>query len=131
MRRLPAATTVKTASENFTGDVYMDTVYKASNGPTGDMIMVNVFFTPDARTYWHTHEKGQLLRVMAGAGFVCDKGEEPKIIRTGDVVWCPPGTTHWHGAGPGLYMLHQATTFGKTEWGEEVAREVVDALPKL
>ena len=31
-------------------------------------------------------------------------------IRAGDVVWCPPGIKHWHGAAPGSAMTHIAIT---------------------
>ncbi len=31
-------------------------------------------------------------------------------IRPGDVVWCPPGIKHWHGAEPGTAMTHLAVT---------------------
>jgi hypothetical protein len=27
-----------------------------------------------------------------------------KVIRPGDLVWCPPGEKHWHGAMPGTAM---------------------------
>ena len=103
----------------FSGsDVYVDPVLS-----TEGMSIVDVTFTPCARTHWHTHEKGQLLRVLAGSGWVCDKGEKPVKISKGDVVWCPAGTTRWHGADDESLMVHQATSFGAVEWGAEVADE--------
>lgn len=42
-------------------------------------------------------------------------------ISVGDVVWCPPGTTHWHGADDGSYMVHQAVSIGGVEWGNAVS----------
>jgi hypothetical protein len=41
----------------------------------------NVCFTPGARTFWHTHEKGQILTVTLGSGLICSKGEEPKYVQ--------------------------------------------------
>ncbi|HEY2683207.1 MAG TPA: hypothetical protein VGI93_06855 [Steroidobacteraceae bacterium] len=29
-------------------------------------------------------------------------------IRAGDVIWCPPGHRHWHGATPNTAMTHIA-----------------------
>jgi quercetin dioxygenase-like cupin family protein len=29
-------------------------------------------------------------------------------IRAGDVIWCPPGHKHWHGATPTTSMTHIA-----------------------
>jgi quercetin dioxygenase-like cupin family protein len=54
---------------------------------------------------------------------VCDKGAKPVKILAGDVVWCPPGTTHWHGADEGSYMVHQAVSLGSVEWLDAVGDE--------
>lgn len=102
--------------------MYIDLVVPAATTAQAFGV-VNVNFAPGARTHWHTHEKGQLLRVTAGQGWVCDHGGEPVRIGVGDVVWCPPGTRHWHGADEGHYMVHQAISFGKVEWGGEVGEE--------
>ena len=46
-------------------------------------------------------------------------------IRPGDVVWCPPGEKHWHGATPTTAMTHIAILEhqdGKTvDWMEKVS----------
>jgi quercetin dioxygenase-like cupin family protein len=102
----------------FTGDVWADPVLSDT-----DISIYNVMFTPCARTHWHRHENGQVLRVLAGSGWICDKGGEPQRLHVGDMVWAPPGTTHWHGADDGSYMLHLAISHGKTEWLEEVSEE--------
>jgi len=64
-----------------------------------------------------------MLRVLAGSGWVCEKGGEPQRIKTGDTVWAPPGTTHWHGGDDGSYMTHLAVSLGKTSWAEAVTDE--------
>lgn len=110
--------TVKGSSTSFTGDVYLDGVLSQDNTVIG-----NVTFTPCARTFWHHHAGGQILKVLAGAGWVCDQGGEPQRIKVGDTVWCPPGTVHWHGADAGSYMTHTAISLGKTEFREEVSAE--------
>jgi quercetin dioxygenase-like cupin family protein len=102
----------------FTGDAYINPVHAAEG-----LNVSNVNFTPCARTYWHTHGGGQLLTVLAGSGWVCDKGAKPVKIMAGDVVWCPPGTTHWHGADEESYMVHQALSLGDVEWLDAVNEE--------
>ena len=103
----------------FSGNnVYVDPVLGAEG-----MSVANVTFTPCGRTYWHTHEKGQLVKVLAGAGWICDRGGKPTRISVGDVIWCPPGTTHWHGADDDSYLCHQVASFGGVEWLEEVKDE--------
>jgi len=104
----------------FTGDVWADPVL--SNEKEGITIN-NVMFTPCARTHWHTHEHGQVLKVTAGSGWICDKGGEPQRLNVGDIVWAPAGTTHWHGGDDGSYLLHLAISYGKTSWADAVTDE--------
>ena len=100
----------------FTGTVWADPVMQA----TDNVAINNVCFSPGGRTHWHSHELGQVLHVLAGCGWVCKDGEAPQVIRTGDVVWIAPNERHWHGAAAGSYMVHMATSLGKTTWQSAV-----------
>lgn len=104
-------------SSTFTGSVWADPVLPSTGGVT----INTVFFAPCAHTYWHHHQHGQILQVLAGTGFVCAIGELPQLIRPGDLVWTPPGEQHWHGATRGSFMSHLAISLGTTAWGQEVA----------
>ncbi|MNI90551.1 Cupin domain protein [compost metagenome] len=81
-------------------------------------------FEPGARSAWHTHPLGQTLFVTSGVGWTQCVGESIVEIRAGDVVWCPPGHRHWHGATPTTAMTHiaiQEALDGKmVEWMEHV-----------
>lgn len=103
----------------FTGTVWGDPVLPTTDGTT----INSVTFTPGARTFWHHHERGQILVVTAGTGWVCTHGESPHLLTVGDVVWVPPGEQHWHGAGPGTIMTHLATSLGVTTWLDEVSED--------
>ena len=84
--------------EYFTGSVRIDTPFQAlAPGRTGGAI---VTFEPGARTAWHTHPLGQTLIVTSGLGWTQCEGGAVEEIRPGDVVSCPPGRRHWHGATP-------------------------------
>lgn len=54
-------------------------------------------------------------------------------IRAGDVIWCPPGHKHWHGASATTAMTHiaiQEALDGKNvEWMEHVTDEQYLAGP--
>jgi quercetin dioxygenase-like cupin family protein len=101
----------------ITGEAWFDPVLPATDGVT----VTTVFFAPGARTYWHSHEKGQILQVLSGRGLICTAGERPRAIGAGDTVWVPPGERHWHGAAAGSFMSHTAISLGTTHWAEEVA----------
>lgn len=116
--RVPGTKSISgaTALGTFTGgDVWADPILSAK-----ETFIALVTFTPCARTHWHRHEHGQLLRVTGGAGWYCDQGGQPRRISVGDVIWCPPGVVHWHGADDDSYMVHEATSFGRIEWYEPV-----------
>jgi len=107
------------ATDTFTGEVWQDGVITDD-----DAIKINnVIFTPCARTYWHYHERGQILQVFRGRGFVCGKDGVPRVIEEGDTVWIEPGERHWHGGTPDSLMGHTAITLGGTTWLEEVSEE--------
>jgi quercetin dioxygenase-like cupin family protein len=61
-----------------------------------------VTFEPGARSAWHTHPAGQRLIVTSGVGLTQQEGQPVQVIRTGDVVSCPAGVKHWHGAAPAV-----------------------------
>ncbi|MDQ1042388.1 cupin domain-containing protein [Streptomyces sp. V4I2] len=108
----------KTGSQ-FTGTVHAYLTMQATDGVT----INTVNFTPGARTYWHVHEHGQILQVLAGSGYVGTEQEGIRRLRAGDTVWCPPGERHWHGAAPDSFMTHTAISLGTTSWAEEVGTE--------
>jgi quercetin dioxygenase-like cupin family protein len=116
IRNAHAGVPAQQRTETFTGLVYADPVLDGADG-----VAVNgVFFGPGARTYWHSHESGQVLYALSGSGLICSEGGSTEAIRAGDLVWVPPGEPHWHGGGPATTLLHLAVSLGKTTWLQEV-----------
>ena len=76
-----------------------------------------VRFEAGARTDWHHHPNGQVLYVVEGRGRIGEEGGGAEF-EAGDAVYTPPGTAHWHGAGPGAPMMHISLTSGRegTVW---------------
>jgi quercetin dioxygenase-like cupin family protein len=96
----------KGPAENFTGSVRIDPLFEPPD-PTR-VFGALVTFEPGARTAWHTHPLGQTLIVTSGCGWTqCWDGRKEEI-RPGDVIWCPPGKKHWHGATATTAMSHIA-----------------------
>ncbi|HKD11944.1 MAG TPA: cupin domain-containing protein [Thermoanaerobaculia bacterium] len=119
----------KGPAENFTGSVRVDPLFQTP--APARALAVRVTFEPGARTAWHTHPLGQSLIVTEGCGLVQSWGGAIEKIRPGDVVWCPPGEKHWHGATPATAMTHIAVLEqldGKTvDWMEKVSDEQYQA----
>src|SRR3954463_1059100 len=80
-------------SDFFTGRARIDPVWPADRNINASGGLVT--FEPGARSAWHTHPAGQHLLVVSGVGLTQEWGKVVQEIRTGDVVWCPPGVKHW------------------------------------
>lgn len=111
-------TKVEKRSESVTGDVWGDPIL-----PTTDGVLINsVHFGPCSRTYWHSHEGGQVLEITSGTGWVATRDGAPTKVRKGDTIWTPPGEDHWHGSDDDTFLVHVAISMGKTTWKEEVSQ---------
>ena len=138
MQNIPARTTLTRAGTQpsmagpasfFTRLVRVDPLFPANDDINASGAYVT--FEPGARSAWHTHPCGQHLVVTAGVGLTQEWGQPIQEIRPGDVIWCPPGVKHWHGAAPGTAMSHLAVTGtmdGKNvTWMEKVTDEQYNA----
>lgn len=108
---------------NFTGKVQVDPLFPADDEVPASSAYVT--FEPGARSAWHTHPAGQRLVVTAGLGLTQEWGKPAQQIQAGDVVVCPAGVKHWHGAAPHSAMTHLTVTGvadGKAvTWMEQVS----------
>lgn len=115
----------KVTNDNFTGTVWLN--YLAETDTVHHVNIGSVTFEPGARTNWHYHEGGQILFVTEGRGLYQEKGKSVEIIERGEVIKCPPGVEHWHGATPTEAMNHIAigtnTNIGGAVWLEPVTEE--------
>lgn len=115
----------KGPDEYFTGTVRLDSRFQAEEpARVGGAI---VTFEPGARTAWHTHPLGQTLIVTSGCGWAQREGGPREEIRSGDIVWFPPGEKHWHGATSTTAMTHIAiaeqVNGSPVDWLEQVTDE--------
>jgi quercetin dioxygenase-like cupin family protein len=126
--------TVRGPSDWFTGAVYLDAV--ATPSDASRISASNVYFTPGARTAWHTHPNGQTIWVTEGVGFCQRRGGPIEVIRPGDRVFFEPGEEHWHGAAASRFMAHVAMVHVDEEgnaavWGDHVSDDEYAAAPTI
>ncbi|WP_137806388.1 carboxymuconolactone decarboxylase family protein [Pseudomonas sp. G(2018)] len=116
-------------ADYFTGRVRVDPLFPATREVNASGAYVT--FEPGARSAWHTHPAGQRLVVVSGTGLTQEWGKPVEEIRPGDVIVCPPGVKHWHGAAPTSPMTHLAVTGvmeGKSvQWLEKVSDDQYNA----
>jgi len=125
LKRAGSQPSMKGPAEWFTGTVRIDPLNSPPEPARASCAAVT--FEPGARSAWHTHPLGQTLIVTSGCGWTQCEGQATVEIRAGDVIWCPPGHRHWHGASPTTAMTHiaiQEALDGKNvEWMEQVTDE--------
>lgn len=125
IQRSGTQSSIKGPEEWFTGDVRIDPLFSAAEPSRVSAALVT--FEPGARSAWHTHPLGQNLVVTAGLGWTQCWGGPKREIRAGDVISCPCGQKHWHGASATTAMSHiaiQEALDGKVvEWMEKVTDE--------
>lgn len=102
-----------TSADNstFTGKVALKFAFRQSAPASSYAAYVR--FERGARTFWHMHPLGQTLIVVEGTGLTQAINADGTLgpvtaVKPGDVVICPPGITHWHGASPDSSMTHLA-----------------------
>ncbi len=75
------------------------------------------------------------LIVTSGKGSTQCAGGPIVEINAGDIIWCPPGQKHWHGATPTTAMTHIAVQEAKdgkvVDWMEKVTDEDYLAGPPM
>ena len=116
---------IKGPADWFTGDVRIDGMFNREE--PSRLTGATVTFEPGARTAWHSHPLGQTLIVTSGVGWTQCEGEARVEIRAGDIISCPPGHKHWHGATSANGMTHiaiqEALDGTNVTWMEHVTDE--------
>ena len=78
-------------------------------------------FEPGARTYWHSHDNGQLLYVESGRMWTQKRGQAKRDLGAGESDYSGPNVVHWHGATPQSELIQINVGFGgATKWLEAV-----------
>lgn len=89
----PSRPTTKNPPAQFAGDVWLDVV-AAPHEPDQRMTVAIVRFAPGARTAWHSHARGQYLRVTQGVARFGSRDGTVIEAHAGQTVYTPPGEDH-------------------------------------
>nr|WP_232087269.1 cupin domain-containing protein [Helicobacter suis] len=95
-------------SSKFSGVVHVQMLFKSEKWHHFGGGLVS--FEPKARSAWHTHPAGQTLIVTKGVIYTGTQDGKVSVAHEGDVISCPPGVKHWHGAGLDSGGSHIALT---------------------
>jgi quercetin dioxygenase-like cupin family protein len=111
-------------AKNHTGNIWLSELNVGDS--TFESSIAQAVYGAGAKLDWHVHPGGQVLLITEGTGYYQEKGKPIQIVHKGDVIKCPPGVEHWHGAGPNssfAYIAVTPTQKGKTVWLKPVTDE--------
>ena len=81
-------------------------------------------FEAGARTYWHSHARGQLLLVEQGRMRLQKRDQAIREVGAGESDYTAPNVLHWHGAAADQPAVQINVGFGgMTTWSDEVTAD--------
>jgi quercetin dioxygenase-like cupin family protein len=81
-------------------------------------------FETGARTYWHSHARGQLLLVEQGRMRMQKRDQSIRELGPGESDYTAPNVLHWHGAAADQPAVQINVGFGgMTTWADEVTAD--------
>jgi 4-carboxymuconolactone decarboxylase len=96
-----------------------------------DLSVARRKFEPGARTYWHSHDAGQLLLVEDGRMRIQKRGQPMRELGAGESDYTAPNVVHWHGAPPDKALVQLNVGFGGgAKWFEAVTADDYAGKPK-
>lgn len=89
-------------------------------------------FKANSTLDWHKHSSVQVLIIVDGQAYYQERGKDPVVLETGDVIKCPENTEHWHTSTKESNVTYLALYGGgqPTTWTEVVTQEYYDEVAK-
>ncbi len=87
-------------------------------------------FKANSTLDWHTHQTPQVLIIVEGEAYYQERGKDPVILKTGDVIRCSKETEHWHSSTKNSDVTYLAIYGGSqpTTWTEVLSQEYYDKV---
>jgi quercetin dioxygenase-like cupin family protein len=87
-------------------------------------------FRANSTLDWHKHASVQVLIIVEGQAYYQERGKDPVVLKTGDVIRCPKDTEHWHTSTKESDVTYLALYGGgqPTTWTEVLTQEYYDSV---
>ena len=86
-------------------------------------------FSANSTLDWHKHATPQVLIVTEGEAYYQERGKEPVILKTGDVIKCEKDIEHWHTSSADSKVSYIAIYGNEpTIWTEKLTQEYYDSV---
>ena len=113
---------------HYIGDAYLNRLLDSDRELPYNITKAT--FKANSTLDWHYHASTQVLVVVEGEGYYQERGKDPILMKTGDVIRCPRQTEHWHSSSKNSDVTYLALYGGTTptSWTEVVTQEYYDEV---
>ena len=120
----------KAPNTHYIGEAWLNTIIH-DDAELGYNI-TKATFKANSTLDWHKHSSAQVLIIVDGEAYYQERGKEPVILKTGDVIKCEKNTEHWHSSTKVSDVTYLALYGGgqPTTWTEVVTQEYYDEVAK-
>ena len=87
-------------------------------------------FKANSTLDWHKHGSAQVLIIVEGKAYYQERGNEPVILKEGDIIKCEKDIEHWHSSTKNNDVTYLALYSGgqPTTWTDVVTQEYYDEV---
>ena len=87
-------------------------------------------FKANSTLDWHKHSSAQVLIIVDGEAYYQERGIEPVILKTGDIIKCEKDIEHWHSSTKSSDVTYLALYGGgqPTTWTEVLSKKYYDEV---
>ena len=119
----------KAPNTHHIGDAWLNFLLQADDH--FDNNITQATFSPNSTLDWHKHSTVQVIIIVEGEGYYQERGKEPVILKTGDVIKCEKEIEHWHSS-TAYSKVSYLAIYGSepTVWTEKLTQEYYDSVAK-
>ena len=119
---------VKAPNTHYIGEAWLNPLVRSDNELNYNITKAT--FRANSTLDWHKHTTPQVIIVVDGTGYYQERGKEPVIMKTGDVIRCEKDIEHWHSSSKESDVTYMAIYGGDppTVWTEVLSQEYYDAV---
>lgn len=113
---------------HYIGDAYLNRLLDSDRELPYNITKAT--FKANSTLDWHYHASTQVLIVVEGEGYYQERGKDPILMKTGDVIRCLRQTEHWHSSSKDSDVTYLALYGGTTPttWTEVLTQEYYDEV---
>ncbi len=118
----------KAPNTHYIGEAWLNRLFIADGDLTYNITKAT--FRANSTLDWHKHTSVQVLIVVNGIGYYQERGKEPIIMNSGDVIKCDKDTEHWHSSSKETDVTYLALYGGDkpTIWTEVLSQDYYDSV---